>query len=63
MIDFTDDSSIPDRQGYIYAAVLFLVAETQSALLHQYFHRCKKTGLNIRTALIGAIYRKVHMGI
>ena len=59
MIGFTEDPTIPDRQGYIYAALLFLASELQSILLHQYFHRCNKTGLNLRTSLIGAIYRKV----
>ena len=59
MINFTEDTSIPSHQGYIYALLLFIAAEVQSLLLHQYFHRCNKAGLNLRTALIGAMYRKV----
>jgi ABC-type multidrug transport system fused ATPase/permease subunit len=58
MINFTEDNSLPSHQGYIYALLLFISAEVQSLLLHQYFHRCNKAGLNLRTALIGAIYRK-----
>ena len=59
MINFTKDKSIPVWRGYVYAVLLFCSAQAQSLLLHQYFHRCYRTGLRVKTAIISAVYRKV----
>ncbi|XP_065826757.1 multidrug resistance-associated protein 1-like [Oscarella lobularis] len=58
MINFTKDKSIPVWRGYVYAVLLFCSAQAQSLLLHQYFHRCYRTGLRVKTAIISAVYRK-----
>lgn len=48
----------PLWRGILYAALLFLVASTQTLFLAQYFQRMFLVGLRVRTALIGAIYKK-----
>ena len=58
MINFTSDTSVPVWRGYVYAVLLFLVAEVQSIFLHQYFIRQNKLGMRLRTAVISAVYRK-----
>ena len=62
MIGFTKDTSEPDWNGYFYAVLLFVAAVIQSLFLHQYFHRCFRVGMRIRTAIIAAVYKKVCEG-
>ena len=62
MIRFTKDKSEPDWNGYFYAVLLFVAAVIQSLFLHQYFHRCFRVGMRIRTAIIAAVYKKVCKG-
>ena len=59
LINFTEDESVPDWKGYVYAGLLFVTAVVQSLLLHQYFHRGFIVGMRIRTAVVSAIYNKV----
>ena len=59
MIHFTSDKTIPVWRGYVYAVLLFIVAELQSVLLHQYFIRQNKLGMRLRTSIISAVFRKV----
>ena len=59
LISFTKNKEEPMWKGYMYTALMFLVALIQSLILHQYFHRCFLTGMRIRTAIIAAIYKKV----
>jgi hypothetical protein len=49
---------IPYYKGYLLAALMFITAVTQTALLHQYFHTCFMLGMRLRTALITAVYKK-----
>ncbi|XP_038064145.1 multidrug resistance-associated protein 1-like [Patiria miniata] len=58
LIRFTADKGIYQWEGYMYACLLFVCTMIQSSLLHQYFHICMLTGMQLRTALIGAVYRK-----
>lgn len=58
MIRFTQDESLPDWRGYVYAVLLFVAAVLQSLFINQYFHRCFTMGMDIRTAVIAAIYSK-----
>uniref|UniRef100_A0A8C6PZ27 ABC-type glutathione-S-conjugate transporter n=1 Tax=Nothobranchius furzeri TaxID=105023 RepID=A0A8C6PZ27_NOTFU len=44
--------------GYALAILMFLTALLQTLILHRHFQYCFITGMNVRTALIGAIYRK-----
>ncbi|KAL6466399.1 hypothetical protein MHYP_G00242030 [Metynnis hypsauchen] len=58
MISFTQDKSIYEWQGYIYAVLLVIVAFLQSVFLQQYFHRCFVLGMKVRTAIMAAVYKK-----
>ncbi|KAM9210176.1 multidrug resistance-associated protein 1 [Dugong dugon] len=58
LIKFVNDKKAPDWQGYFYTALLFISACLQTLVLHQYFHICFVSGMRIKTAVIGAIYRK-----
>ncbi|XP_063082692.1 multidrug resistance-associated protein 1 isoform X2 [Cavia porcellus] len=58
LINFVNDKKAPDWQGYFYTALLFVSACLQTLVLHQYFHICFVSGMRIKTAVIGAVYRK-----
>ncbi|KAM4829793.1 multidrug resistance-associated protein 1 isoform 2-T2 [Thomomys bottae] len=58
LIAFMNDPQAPDWQGYFYTVLLFVSACLQTLLLHQYFHICFVSGMRIKTAVIGAVYRK-----
>uniref|UniRef100_A0A8B9CTD7 Multidrug resistance-associated protein 1 n=1 Tax=Anser brachyrhynchus TaxID=132585 RepID=A0A8B9CTD7_9AVES len=45
-------------QGYFYTGLLFVCACLQTLILHQYFHICFVTGMRLKTAIVGVIYRK-----
>lgn len=59
IINFVNDREAPDWQGYFYTALLFVSACLQTLVLHQYFHICFISGMRIKTAVVGAVYRKV----
>lgn len=59
LINFVNDKKAPAWQGYFYTALLFVSACLQTLVLHQYFHICFVSGMRIKTAVIGAVYRKV----
>uniref|UniRef100_A0A3B3Q9H2 Multidrug resistance-associated protein 1 n=1 Tax=Paramormyrops kingsleyae TaxID=1676925 RepID=A0A3B3Q9H2_9TELE len=58
LINFVNDPSIPSWHGYFYTALLFACACVQTLILQKYFHVCFVTGMRVRTAVVGAIYRK-----
>uniref|UniRef100_A0A4W4G035 ABC-type glutathione-S-conjugate transporter n=1 Tax=Electrophorus electricus TaxID=8005 RepID=A0A4W4G035_ELEEL len=58
MISFTQDKSIYDWQGYLYAVLLLVVAVLQSLFLQQYFQRCFVLGMKVRTGIMAAVYKK-----
>ncbi|XP_017652829.1 multidrug resistance-associated protein 1 [Nannospalax galili] len=58
LIIFVNDTEAPDWQGYFYTALLFVSACLQTLVLHQYFHICFVSGMRIKTAVVGAVYRK-----
>ena len=45
-------------KGYFYAGLLFATVMIQTLFLGQYFHKMFIVGMRIRSALVGAIYRK-----
>ncbi|VDN14158.1 unnamed protein product [Dibothriocephalus latus] len=53
-----DETGEPVWHGYLYASSMFLVAMLQSFVLHQYFRRQGIIGMNIRSVLVSAVYRK-----
>ncbi|KAL7850070.1 hypothetical protein SRHO_G00194190 [Serrasalmus rhombeus] len=58
LIQFVNDSSAPSWHGYFYTALLFVCTCVQTLILQKYFHVCFVTGMRLRTAIIGAVYRK-----
>lgn len=48
----------PLWRGILYAVLLFVVAAIQTLFLAQYFQRMFLVALRIRTAIIGAVYKK-----
>ena len=59
LIKFTEQKGVPVWWGYALAFLMFFTAILQTLILHRHFQYCFVTGMNVRTALIGAIYRKV----
>lgn len=59
LISFTKQKGVPDWWGYSLAFLMFFTAFLQTLILHRHFQYCFVTGMNVRTAIIGAIYRKV----
>nr|XP_054597909.1 multidrug resistance-associated protein 1 [Nothobranchius furzeri] len=58
LISFVNNSSAPSWHGFFYTALLFICNCVQSVILQKYFHVCFTTGMRLRTAVIGAVYRK-----
>ncbi|XP_060758138.1 multidrug resistance-associated protein 1 isoform X2 [Neoarius graeffei] len=58
LIQFVNDSSAPSWHGYFYTALLFVCTCVQTLVLQRYFHVCFVTGMRLRTAIVGAVYRK-----
>ncbi|XP_068161646.1 ATP-binding cassette sub-family C member 3 isoform X2 [Antennarius striatus] len=58
LISFTKQKGAPDWWGYSLAFLMFFTAVLQTLILHRHFQYCFVTGMNVRTAVIGAIYRK-----
>ncbi|MCJ8739023.1 hypothetical protein PDJAM_G00042390 [Pangasius djambal] len=58
LIQFVNDSSAPSWHGYFYTALLFVCTCVQTLILQRYFHVCFVTGMRLRTAIVGAVYRK-----
>lgn len=61
LISFTKQKDAPDWWGYSLAFLMFFTAILQTLILHRHFQYCFVTGMNVRTAVIGAIYRKVRI--
>ncbi|XP_041062098.1 multidrug resistance-associated protein 1 isoform X2 [Carcharodon carcharias] len=58
LLQFINNEKAPAWQGYFYVVLLFLCAFIQTLFLHQYFQICFVTGMRLKTAIIGAVYRK-----
>ncbi|KFP30660.1 Multidrug resistance-associated protein 1, partial [Colius striatus] len=58
LINFVNDEAAPNWHGYFYTGLLFVCACLQTLILHQYFHICFVTGMRLKTAIVGVIYRK-----
>lgn len=54
-----EEESEPVWRGYFYAFLMLICAQVQSFLLAQYFMKMFIVGLQIRTGVISAVYRKV----
>ncbi|KAF5902976.1 canalicular multispecific organic anion transporter 2 isoform X2, partial [Clarias magur] len=58
LIEFTKKKNVPSWWGFALAFSMFGCALLQTLILHQQFQYCFVTGMRLRTAIIGAIYRK-----
>uniref|UniRef100_A0A8C2AUB4 Multidrug resistance-associated protein 1 n=1 Tax=Cyprinus carpio TaxID=7962 RepID=A0A8C2AUB4_CYPCA len=58
LIQFVNDSSAPSWHGYFYTTLLLVCTCVQTLILQKYFHVCFVTGMRLRTAIVGAVYRK-----
>ncbi|XP_056096294.1 ATP-binding cassette sub-family C member 3 [Rhinichthys klamathensis goyatoka] len=58
LIDFTKNKHAPLWWGYALAFLMFGTSLLQTLILHQHFQYCFVTGMRLRSAIIGAIYRK-----
>ncbi|KAK7134168.1 hypothetical protein R3I93_017543 [Phoxinus phoxinus] len=58
LIDFTKTEHAPLWWGYALAFLMFGTSLLQTLILHQHFQYCFVTGMRLRSAIIGAIYRK-----
>uniref|UniRef100_A0A8C6VQ71 ABC-type glutathione-S-conjugate transporter n=1 Tax=Naja naja TaxID=35670 RepID=A0A8C6VQ71_NAJNA len=58
IINFVSDPKAYLWQGYVFAVLLFVTALVQSLCLQQYFQLCFEVGMNLRTSLMAAIYKK-----
>ena len=59
MIGYTEDPSIPEWQGYFFAAAMYVVAVIKAIVLQAYFHKSTVIGMRVRTSIVSAVYRKV----
>ncbi|XP_066442933.1 ATP-binding cassette sub-family C member 3 [Eleutherodactylus coqui] len=58
LIKFIKDSQAPAWWGFIIAVLMFLSSVAQTLILHQHFQYCFVTGMRLRSAITGIIYRK-----
>ncbi len=59
LLAFIEDPLVPLWQGVVLSLAMFLTAMVQSMILHQYFHRMFRLGMNIRAVLTSAVFCKV----
>ncbi|CCA66783.1 probable YCF1-Vacuolar ABC transporter responsible for vacuolar sequestration of glutathione-S-conjugates [Serendipita indica DSM 11827] len=45
-------------QGFVIVGAMFISAMTQTIVLHQYFDKCYRTGMRVRSGLVTLIYKK-----
>uniref|UniRef100_A0A8B9KQQ6 ATP-binding cassette, sub-family C (CFTR/MRP), member 3 n=1 Tax=Astyanax mexicanus TaxID=7994 RepID=A0A8B9KQQ6_ASTMX len=55
---YITQTGVPSWWGFALAFMMFGCALLQTLILHQHFQYCFVTGMRLRTAIIGAIYRK-----
>ena len=59
LITFIGSKDPLARRGYAYIAALFIIACTRTILDQNHWHVGFVTGMRLRTAIVGVIYRKV----
>ncbi|KAG6623523.1 ATP-binding Cassette (ABC) Superfamily [Phytophthora cinnamomi] len=58
IIAYLSDPTAPLAEGLTYAAVIFVSGVVQSFALRQYFFYCYETGLQLRSAIVTAVFDK-----
>ena len=59
LIAFVNNPDEENWKGYLYAFVLTATAVAQTIFVNQYLHRMFIVGLQVRTAIVSTVYRKV----
>ncbi|OEH77248.1 multidrug resistance-associated protein [Cyclospora cayetanensis] len=60
----SSDSTVPSpplERGLLFCGLLLVASVTQTAVLHQYFHRQFRLGMRVRVAVSALIYRKARL--
>lgn len=58
IIAWLEDDTAANYVGYVYALVIFLAPFLQTILGNQYFYMTFNTGMQVRAAVVSAVYRK-----
>eukprot|EP00079_Xenopus_tropicalis_P030763 XP_012826972.1 PREDICTED: canalicular multispecific organic anion transporter 2 isoform X2 [Xenopus tropicalis] len=58
LITFIKNKDAPSWWGFCIAVLMFLTSLVQTLILHQHFQYCFVTGMRLRSAITGIIYRK-----
>ncbi|XP_062999664.1 ATP-binding cassette sub-family C member 6 isoform X2 [Elgaria multicarinata webbii] len=58
-LDFITDPEAPSWKGYLYATSMFLLACFQTLFEQQYMYMCLVSGMRLKTAVTGLVYRKI----
>ncbi|KAG8835556.1 hypothetical protein FRC17_002476 [Serendipita sp. 399] len=59
IVDPTITTAPPSRiQGFVIVLGMFAAASAQTIILHQYFDKCYRTGMRVRSGLVALIYKK-----
>ena len=59
LIDFLSIDDAYVWHGFLFAFSLYVVAMIRTLVFQQYWQGCNVTGMRLRTAVIGVVYRKV----
>ncbi len=59
MVSASDDDDEQMWKGYFYAALLFPTTIVSSIFFQQLFYQSNIVGMNIRSAMMSAVYKKV----
>ncbi|KAF5388715.1 hypothetical protein D9757_004866 [Collybiopsis confluens] len=56
---WTTDTPKPNPlEGFVYAALMFVAATSQTVILNQYFQCAFETGMRVRSGLVDVLYKK-----
>ncbi|KAJ0412254.1 hypothetical protein ATCC90586_006640 [Pythium insidiosum] len=58
IIAYLSDPEAPRSQGLWYAGIIFAAGVVQSFALRQYFFYCFETGMQLRSAIVTAVFQK-----
>ncbi|KAI6229423.1 ATP-binding cassette sub-family C member 8 [Aphelenchoides besseyi] len=58
LINFIEDGTQPTWLGVTIAIAMFALTLVNSLILHQYFHAMFRVGMNVRSVLSAAVYKK-----
>ncbi|XP_029432299.1 multidrug resistance-associated protein 1-like isoform X2 [Rhinatrema bivittatum] len=58
LLTFSKDPAAPSWQGFLCAALLFVCPCAQSLFIHHHDYVCCVTGMRLKSAVVGCVYRK-----